>query len=349
MAARAPEAVAPPAAALSAARRLTVSQQVGQLLAITFAGTRPPAYVLRAMRQSRAGGIILFGHNIVSPSQLRSLTRSLQTAAGGSALICADQEGGGIRIVRFAAPAGAPPGLRSAGAAAAAARQTARDLRSFGVNVNLAPVADVAAVPGSIMNRRAYPGDPAGVARLVRANVVAHERGKVATTTKHFPGLGSATKNTDYSANVVVSGSARSLRARELVPFRAAIRAGTQLVMSSHAVYPGLSPLIASQSPRIMKTLLRSELGFRGVVITDSLEAKSVLSRMSVQEAAVRSIRAGNDIALMTGPGSYRKVRLRLLAEARRSPAFRRRVAQAAARVLALKAHMGLPAVRPRG
>jgi beta-N-acetylhexosaminidase len=162
----------------------------------------------------------------------------------------------------------------------------------------------------------------------------------------HFPGLGSARANTDY-ARVTVPGSRRSLAARELVPFRAAIAAGVPLVMSSHAAYPGLAPGIASQSRDVMTTLLRGELGFRGVAVTDSLEARAVVSRSSVATAAVRSIRAGNDIALMTGPGSYRPVRLRLLAEARRSPSFRRRVEQAAARVLALKRSLGLP--QPEG
>jgi beta-N-acetylhexosaminidase len=338
----------PPPAAVGRARRLTLAQQVGQVLVMAFSGTSAPAYVLRAMRQSRAGGVILFGSNVGTPASLRALTGALQRAAGGSALICTDQEGGTIRIVRFSAPVAAPSALGTESTAGAVARQTAGGLRSFGVNVNLAPVADVAAVDGSVMRRRAFPGDPADVARLVRATIVAYAQSGVATTAKHFPGLGSATQNTDSAPRVVVDGSLESLRARELVPFRAAIAAGTPLIMSSHAIYPALSPLIASQSPRILQTLLRGELGFRGAVITDSLEAASVRAHSSVAEAAVRSIAAGNDIALTTGPGSYRKVRLRMLAEARRSPSFRRRVAAAAARVLALKAQMGLAPVRPR-
>src|SRR5205085_2590198 len=162
-----------------------------------------------------------------SPGQLHALTRSLQRAAAGAALICADQEGGAVRIVRFAPSAAAPPQLDTPAAAAAAARATARGLRTYGVNVNLAPVADVPA-----------------------------------------------------------------------------IAAGVPLIMSSHAIYPRLSRLPASQSAAILVGLLRRELGFRGVAITDSLEARAVLSRSSVATAAVRSIRAGNDVALMTGPGS---------------------------------------------
>jgi beta-N-acetylhexosaminidase len=114
--------------------------------------------------------------------------------------------------------------------------------------------------------------------------------------------------------------------------------------MASHALYPALDPArIASQSPLVLNGLLRGSLGFHGVVVTDSIEAAAVLRRSSVQVAAGRSIAAGADIVLMTGPGSYHLIYPYLLARARRSPAFRRRVRQAAARVLALERRIGLP------
>jgi beta-N-acetylhexosaminidase len=119
----------------------------------------------------------------------------------------------------------------------------------------------------------------------------------------------------------------------DVAPFRAAIRAGVPLIMASHALYPALDPdHIASQSPAILGGLLRRRLGFRGAVITDSLEARAVLARSSVATAAVRSLRAGADLVLLTGPGSYPSVYRRLLALARRSPAFRVRLRDAYAR-----------------
>jgi beta-N-acetylhexosaminidase len=166
----------------------------------------------------------------------------------------------------------------------------------------------------------------------------------VAATAKHFPGLGAATVNTD-AAPATVTSPAPTLRARDLAPFRAAIAAGVPLVMVSHALYPALDPTrIASQSPVILGRLLRGSLGFRGVVVTDSIEAAAVRRRSSVASAAVRSIAAGADLVLMTGPGSYHLIYPRLVAAARRSPAFRRRIADAAARVLALRRRLGLPA-----
>jgi beta-N-acetylhexosaminidase len=168
----------------------------------------------------------------------------------------------------------------------------------------------------------------------------------VGATAKHFPGFGSADANTD-ARPVTIATSAAALRARDLPPFRAAVDAGVPLVMASHALYPGLDPQrIASQSPVILDRLLRGELGFRGVIVTDSIEARAVIRRSDVGTAAVRSVAAGVDLVLMTGPGSFRLVYPRLLAEARRSAAFRARVAEAAARVLALKRRLGLRSPR---
>jgi beta-N-acetylhexosaminidase len=125
---------------------------------------------------------------------------------------------------------------------------------------------------------------------------------------------------------------------RDLVPFRAAIAAGVPLVMLSHASYPALDEnRIASQSKPIATGLLRRRLGFDGVVVTDSLEAAAVLARSNVATAAERSIRAGADLILMTGSASWNDVFPRLLAVARRDEAFRARIRDAAARVLALK------------
>jgi len=126
--------------------------------------------------------------------------------------------------------------------------------------------------------------------------------------------------------------------------FRAAAEAGAPLVMAGHALYPALdSRRIASQSPAVLGTLLRERLGFRGAVVTDSMEAEAVISRSSVPEAAVRSLAAGCDLLLLTGRGSFLPVQRRLEAEARRSPRFRARLEQAGARVLALRRRLGLP------
>jgi beta-N-acetylhexosaminidase len=321
--ATAPERTTGTAAPRAHAPTVPLRQLAGAPIVLSFAGPTLPAYARDILRQRRASGVILFGDNVRSPRQLRGLTRSIQRAAHGRALICVDQEGGPVRIVPFAAPARAPSQQGTPALAYASARAAARQVRREGIDVVLAPVLDTAR-PGGAMAGRAYPGDAAQVARLGTAAVRGYRAGGVAATAKHFPGLGAAARNTD-DAPVTTTA--------EVGPFRAAIRAGVPLVMASHALYPALDPdHIASQSPTILGGLLRRRLGFRGAVITDSLEARAVLARSSVATAAVRSLRAGADLVLLTGPGSYPSVYRRLLALARRSPAFRARLRDAYAR-----------------
>ena len=320
---------------------LPLEVQVGQLLLMSFEGTRPPEYVLRRLRRGEGAGVILFGRNATAPQQLRGLTASLQDAAGGGALVATDQEGGEIRSIAFAGPEASQASLTGVGAAAGPAREAASALDEAGVNVNLAPVADVASVPESVMGGRAYPGSADAVAEAVEAAVRAHEREGVAATVKHFPGLGAATANTDDVPVTVEAPRAELDPALE--PFRAAVEAGVPVVMASHALYPALdTERIASQSRAVLKGLLRLDLGFDGAVVTDSIEAEAVLARGGVADAAVRSVGAGADLVLMTGSGSWNLVYPALLERARRDPRFRDRVTGAAGRVLALKRRLGL-------
>ena len=173
--------------------------------------------------------------------------------------------------------------------------------------------------------------------------VLGWRAGGVAATAKHFPGLGGASANTD-AAVVRIRRSRAELERVDLAPFRAAIAAGVPLVMVGHARYPALDPYrIASQSEAIIEGLLRNELGFRGVVITDSMEARASLATGWLVKDSERAVRAGVDLLLLTGRGSYRPVYDHLLAVARADPAFRARVRESAARVLALKARGALP------
>lgn len=340
------QSIAPAPPALAAARALSLNRQVGQLVIMRFDGTGPPAYVPRALRAGRAAGVILFRPNIASRAALPGLVAKLQRGAHGSAIVCTDQEGGAIRNLRWASPMRGQPAISTPASAKASAAAAARDLRAAGVNVNLAPVADVASVRDSVMRSRAFPGDSRAVSALTKAAVEGYRATKVAPAVKHFPGLGAAKRNTDFGAATVASPPGR-IAATDLPPFRAAIAAGAPLVMASHALYPALdSHHIASQSRYVLGRLLRERLGFRGVIVTDSLEARAVTLRSGPGTAAVRSVRAGADLVLTTGAGSHLRVLRALLAEARRSPSFRRRVAESAARVLELKRSLGLPAPR---
>ena len=214
---------------------LTLEQQVGQLLVSSFDGQSVPPYLRRRLRAGQTAGIVLFGQNIASAEQLRSLTGTVQRLAGGSALLAADQEGGSIRIVRFAGPDTGQAEQRDPATAGSLARDAGAALRRLGLNVTLAPVADVASGPATVIAGRGFPGAPAGVAALVSASVRGWLRGGVAPTAKHFPGFGSAAVNTD-DGPVTITRSQASLEA-DLRPFRSAIAAGVPLLMASHATY----------------------------------------------------------------------------------------------------------------
>ena len=320
---------------------LPLSSQVGRLVVLRFAGTSAPEYVRDILREGRAAGAILFRDNVIDSEQTQALTRQLRLGAQSTPLICVDQEGGAIRILRWVGPARSAPEQAAVGAERVDARAAARGLRAAGVNVSLAPVADVTRAPGAALSDRAFSADADAVADSVVEAVLGWRDGGVASTVKHFPGLGGAKVNTDHGP-VTIAGSARQLRRRDLRPFRRAIETGVQLVMVGHALYPAIDPArIASQSKAVVEGLLRDELGFRGVVITDSTEAAAVLAVTQPAQAAVRNVRAGVDIVLTTGRGSYIQVYRALLAEAKRDPAFRARVRESAARVLALQRTLG--------
>lgn len=330
-------ALLPGTEARGADAELPLDQQVGQLVVLSFRGTTPPAYVRVALRERHAAGVILFGGNVASSAQLRALTSTLRDA-GGRPLVAVDQEGGPVRRVPWVGPIGSESQQVAAGTVRSDAETAAKALRGLGVTVTLAPVADVPSVRNAAIASRAFSTEPAVVSTSVADAVRGWLAGGVAPTAKHFPGIGGAPRNTD-AAVVTIFRSRAALDRVDLAPFRTAVRAGVPLVMVGHARYPALDRShVASQSSAIMQGLLRDRLGFRGVVITDSLEARASLSTGSITKVAERAIRAGADLVLLTERGSYRPVYDHLLAVARRDPAFRVRVQQAAARVWRLKA-----------
>jgi beta-N-acetylhexosaminidase len=281
---------------------LSQPRLVGQTIMTGMSGTTPDAVLLGHVRRGEVGAVILFGANVTSKSQTRTLVARLQQAAkaGGNPplLIATDQEGGPIRRFQDGPPfdSAATMGSRdSAATVRAIGRATGVFLRSRGVDVNLAPVVDVPNSPSNFLGTRAFSRDVRVVARLGPAFATGVQQARVAATAKHFPGLGTATANTDESV-VVIRTSAKELTAR-LVPFQATIKAGVRLVMVSNASYPALDPsgLPAALSPAIATGLLRGRLGFEGVAITDTLAAPGP---ERYPDAAVRALKAGMDVLL---------------------------------------------------
>jgi len=297
-----------PAAARPAAAQPTLAELVGQRLVVAIRGTRPSAGILERIRQGEIGGVILFGGNISGPAQLQQLTSTLQVAAraGGQPrlLIATDQEGGTVRRLAWAAPDDGASVL--GGSSAASIRKEARlaglAMRAGGVTVDLAPVADVAG-PGSFLaaQGRTFGSTPAVVSPAVSAFTQGLADAHVAATVKHFPGIGDARQNTDRFA--IRIGLGRPALDRGLAPFRAAIDAGAPLVMVSNASYAALDGKPAAWSPAVQR-LLRGELGFSGVTMTDALDGTAATRARALSSVAVLSAQAGVDLLLLIGSES---------------------------------------------
>jgi beta-N-acetylhexosaminidase len=289
----------------------------------SFAGVTPDSDFLARIQRGELGGVILFGDNITTLSALKTTIATLQAAAarGGNPplLIATDQEGGKVRRL----PGGPPPASASAMGAADSAKTLAQIasaagvyLRRAGIDVDLAPVLDVGNPATSFLGSRIFSSDPATVARLGSGFVVGLQGARVAATAKHFPGLGTASRDTDSHA-ILVTTSRQELE-RRLASFKAAIHAGVKLVMVSNASYRALDPsgLPASLSPLIVGTLLRSELGFSGVVITDAMSAPGPAA---YADAPIRALNAGVDILLYSDSKAVSAQAFPLLVKAARS------------------------------
>jgi beta-N-acetylhexosaminidase len=303
---------------------------VGEVVMGTLTGPPTPAFLAR-VRGGRMGGVLLLGH-WSTPRLVASTTAALQRAAcvaGEPLLIAADQEGGAVRRLRWAAPTVAPAEIATTAEAESQARAAAGALAHVGINVDLAPVADTPSSPRSFLGTRAFSSSPSVASPLTVAFVDG-----LAATAKHFPGLGFAGANTDYRAVVVRAGLA-ALR-RGLLPFESAIDDGVQLVMVSSAVYPALDPSgrPAVFSPRIVSGLLRGQLGFTGVIVSDTLTAPAA---ERVPHAPTRAIEAGLDLLLFGSESASEHAYATLAADAATSASLRTHLAASADRIRALK------------
>ncbi|MEU6850380.1 glycoside hydrolase family 3 N-terminal domain-containing protein [Actinacidiphila alni] len=289
---------------------LTARQLAGQRVIYSYPGLTPPTALLSAIGEGRAAGVIFFGENIASESQIAAVTAQLaQAAAAGPVaaplLLMTDQEGGLIRRLPGAPSLSEKQIGQSSQAQIDASRAgsgAGQNLSGVGMNVNLAPVLDVFYQAGNFIDRdqRSYSSDPNAVASLGRAFIAAQQTNHVAATAKHFPGLGAATagQNTDLGP-VTLTQSLATLRAVDEVPYRTAITAGVDLVMLSWAVYPALDAnRPAGLSATIVQQELRGHLGFTGVTVTDALEAHAISASYSTAQRAVMAADAGMDLLL---------------------------------------------------
>ena len=327
---------------------MTIEEKVGQLIMVGFDGTQANEAIETQIRQRFVGGVVLFSRNIQSPRQTAELTNQLQRLAEATTrqiplFIGIDQEGGWV--IRLREGATVLPGNMALGAtdstelAERAGEITAVELAAVGVNLNFAPVMDVNNNPQNpVIDRRSFGESPELVSRLGVAYIHGLQGNSVLATAKHFPGHGDTTVDSHFDLPTVNHDRER-IHALELQPFRAAIDADVAAIMTAHIVYPAFdADRPATLSPAILTDLLRNELGFDGLLITDDMEMEAIDDHYRSGEAAVMAVEAGADIVMVLwSPTKQLEVFDALLSAVKSGRISQARLDQSAERILKSK------------
>jgi beta-N-acetylhexosaminidase len=292
---------------------LSPQQLAGQRVIYSYSGLNPPASLISLIQHGEAAGVIFFGQNISSKTQIAGVIKRLEQADASPLnpvraplLLMTDQEGGLVRRLPgqpylSEKQIGAKPLPQAKTLATQAGQGAAANLRSVGMNVNLAPVLDVYRKAGNFDDQfgRSYSMNPAVVSALGANMIKAQQAAKVAATAKHFPGLGaaSASQNTDLQP-VSLNLPLATIRSVDEAPFQTAIRAGVRLVMTSWASYPSIQARPAGLSSKVVQGELRNRLKFTGVTITDALEAGALKAYGTIQNRTLLAAQAGMDLML---------------------------------------------------
>ncbi len=288
---------------------LATRRDVGQLLIGSFAGPSIPRELRSLAREFDLGGVILFGRNIEAAEQVSEVAAEAEALGRDMpAWVSVDQEGG--RVARLKDPFTVWPPMATLGRAgsedlaARFARALAAELSAVGVTLDYAPVLDIHTNPKNpVIGDRALAESAGEVARLGRVLVRTLQESGIAACGKHFPGHGDTSTDSHFELPLVEHPPDR-LRAVEFEPFRAAIAEQVAFIMTAHVLVPALDEnRPATLSPSIVEGLLRRELGFEGVILSDDLEMKAISARYSVPAAAVEAIQAGCDAVLVCGGG----------------------------------------------
>jgi beta-N-acetylhexosaminidase len=284
-----------------------IRRHIGQLAIAGFAGHEIPPEMRSLAREFDLGGIILFARNVAEPDQVADVSREAQTLAEELPLwVSVDQEGG--RVARLKSPFTVWPPMKTLGRsgdeqlAVRFATALAAELKAVGISLDFTPVLDVHTNPANpVIGDRALAERVEDVARLGRAIITTLQAAGVAACGKHFPGHGDTGTDSHHELPLIDHPPDR-LEAVELVPFRAAIAANVACIMTAHILIPALDDQRpATLSPRIVDQMLKRDLGFTGLVLSDDLEMRAISSRYGVADAAVAAITAGCDVVLLCG------------------------------------------------
>jgi beta-N-acetylhexosaminidase len=280
------------------------------MLVIGIGGHELSAQEREWLQHPTVAGVILFSRNFASRAQVAELSQAIRDAAPRPQLLCVDQEGG--RVQRFRDGYHALPSLEGFGrlferdreAALRLAREhawlMASEIRATGVDLSFAPVVDLGRGNRAIGDR-AFHAEPAIVAEFTRAYVAGMHDAGMAATLKHFPGHGSVLEDTHFD-DAVDPRPLETLRAEDLVPFVAGIDAGADAVMMAHVKYPAVAPEPAGYAPRWIKDILRTEMGFRGVVFSDDIGMAAAESAGGIKARIDAHLDAGCDVVLVCAP-----------------------------------------------
>ncbi len=295
---------------------MKLEEQIGQQLMVGIPGTEVTPGVLKLFEEIHPGGVIFYRPNFISARAFRSLVTDLENASGKKLLMAVDHEGG--RVIHLAEGVTVFPDNLALGRtkkpfyAEEQGRIEALELRRLGIDLNLAPTLDVLTETFSPnIGIRSYAVDPNLVARLGVARIKAMQGGGISACAKHFPGQGHSPLDAHLKLPVLPT-TWKEMESIHIKPFRAAIEAGVDAVMSSHPVYINLDPAPmcpATFSKRIIRSYLRNDLGFEGLILSDDLEMGALKEMGSIGEAACRAVEAGHDMLLVChSPSAQREV-----------------------------------------
>ncbi|QQQ59632.1 glycoside hydrolase family 3 protein [Actinomyces sp. HMT 175] len=355
----APSATATATATDGALAGWSLEEKVGQLMMVGVDAQAPKQSSNEAVDTHHVGNIFIAGRTTAGSQATRKVINSFTSKVGPGTthatpmLVATDQEGGEVQVLAGSGFSDIPSALDQStqprDQLVASARTWGKELADVGVNMNLAPVADLVDIARPASNEpigrwgREYGHDAATVSSQAGAFAEGMQASKVIPTYKHFPGLGRVKDNTDTSAGVVDSTTTRSADTAVSVIFGAAIAAGAPVIMVSSATYSLIDPSApAVFSSTIVTDMLRREMGFSGVVITDDVSAAVQVQDVSAGDRAVRAIRAGCDLVLASADPTVAADMVKaLISTARSDPAFAARVDESATRVLNLKKSLG--------
>lgn len=351
----APSATATATATDGALAGWSLEEKVGQLMMVGVDAQAPKQSSNEAVDTHHVGNIFIAGRTTAGSQATQKVISSFTSKVGPGTthatpmLVATDQEGGEVQVLAGSGFSDIPSALDQSAQPrdqlVASARTWGKELADVGVNMNLAPVADLVDIARPASNEpigrwgREYGHDAATVSSQAGAFAEGMQASKVIPTYKHFPGLGRVKDNTDTSAGVVDSTTTRSADTAVSVVFGAAIAAGAPVIMVSSATYSLIDPSApAVFSSTIVTDMLRREMGFSGVVITDDVSAAVQVQDVSAGDRAVRAIRAGCDLVLASADPTVAADMVKaLISTARSDPAFAARVDESATRVLNLK------------